>query len=35
MWWMLLYLSPEGCLYPTFYIQRGKVIRMIIESVTT
>jgi hypothetical protein len=28
-------LSPVGCLFPSFYIQGGKVIRNVTESVTT
>jgi hypothetical protein len=28
-------LSPIECLYPSFYIQGGEVIRKVTESVTT
>jgi hypothetical protein len=32
---VVLSLVPLECLYPSIYIQRGEVIRKIIESVTT
>jgi hypothetical protein len=32
---VVVVILPLGCLYPSFYIQGGEVIRKVIETVTT